>query len=63
MKKGNDKIVGKMSEETLRHFNCGACGCWWTIGDPRKKQKEWYCPWCGVKQAFKILPVSWLKEK
>jgi len=62
MIKKKDKVIGKMSEELLRHFNCGSCSGWWTIGDPRARQKEWFCPWCGLKQKFTKMPVSWLKD-
>ena len=39
----------KISVERLVHFQCSDCTKWWTIGDAPKTKKEWYCPWCGVK--------------
>ena len=56
-------MKGKMSEEKLRHFNCGKCSGWWTIGDPKATQKVWWCPWCGLGQTFKKMPNSWVKGK
>mgnify|MGYP001594402500 CR=1 FL=1 len=40
----------QISIEQLSHFICGVCGKWWTIGDAPVNKKQWFCPWCGVKQ-------------
>ncbi|OHA16923.1 MAG: hypothetical protein A3C79_01185 [Candidatus Taylorbacteria bacterium RIFCSPHIGHO2_02_FULL_45_28] len=49
--KKNKKIVGSISLERFVHFQCGSCRRWWGIGDAPIR-KEWYCPWCAVKQTF-----------
>ena len=43
---------GLQSVEILNHFRCGSCNKWWSVADAPIK-KEWFCPWCGVKQLFK----------
>lgn len=43
----------KFSIERLIHFQCDSCSKWWSIGDaPIDYKKEWYCPWCGIKQSI-----------
>ncbi|MCC6520365.1 hypothetical protein IT403_00050 [Candidatus Nomurabacteria bacterium] len=54
--KNENKEKGVYSVEELNHFNCGTCKKWWSIGDPKvakKKNQEWFCPWCGLQQTFK----------
>ncbi|MEX2405664.1 MAG: hypothetical protein WD579_03625 [Candidatus Paceibacterota bacterium] len=49
-----NKKNGTYSQETLTHFRCGKCDKWWSIGDAKNvEKKEWYCPWCGVRQTMK----------
>lgn len=45
------------SVEVLTHYNCKACGKWWTIGDhfvilEHLKPKVMYCPHCGFKHSM-----------
>lgn len=40
-------VCGEMHVETLTHFRCAVCGCWWSIGDAPLDRQMWYCPWCG----------------
>lgn len=47
MKKEQKHII---SEEIIFHFRCGVCDRWWSVGDAPQVKKEWFCPWCGVKQ-------------
>jgi|GEM_PF-1070244 len=53
-----------ISIEHLHHFRCGSCNKWWSIGDPSvadstdsskssATKREWFCPWCGIKNSFK----------
>ena len=51
MDREKNKNVGKVSEEKLKHYNCGKCKAWWTIGDARSP-KIMFCPHCGLKQSF-----------
>lgn len=37
----------KVSREMLKHFQCGKCKKWWTVGDTPEVKIEWFCPWCG----------------
>ncbi|MEK7535736.1 MAG: hypothetical protein AAB590_01840 [Patescibacteria group bacterium] len=53
-----NKVMGRVSKERLQHFNCGKCTRWWSIGDASVNKKVWHCPWCGLKQEFKIMPLS-----
>jgi hypothetical protein len=42
-----------MNVEILYHFSCEECKGWWSIAMENfigAKGREWYCPWCGVKQ-------------
>lgn len=58
MTKGN-RTKGKISLEILFHFQCGACGKWWSIGDAMTKGSSggWYCPWCGIENE-----IDWSEE-
>jgi rRNA maturation endonuclease Nob1 len=44
---------GTVSLEKMYHFRCVACTRWWSIADApgTPTEREWYCPWCGLKQA------------
>jgi hypothetical protein len=46
---------GGRSIESLSHFWCKSCKKWWSIGDAPLKREEWFCPWCGEKNKFKII--------
>jgi len=46
------KEEGTFFNEQIRHFSCGVCRKWWSIGDAPKGRNEWFCPWCGNKQMF-----------
>ncbi len=46
-------IPGQRSIEQLSHFWCIECKKWWSIGDAPKTKKDWFCPWCGLKQVIK----------
>jgi len=48
------KEILEIAKEKLWHFRCGVCGKWWSIGDADPEKKEWFCPWCGVKQIVKL---------
>jgi hypothetical protein len=60
MDKPAKAIEGSLSIEHLHHFRCGSCDKWWSIGDPSialpgaqtATKREWFCPWCGVKNVF-----------
>ena len=47
----NGILRGKVTQEILSHFYCGYCGGWWTISNPSDSKSYW-CPHCGIKQAF-----------
>lgn len=47
-------MQGTSSLELLVHFNCGACGKWWSVGDAPPDKTLWYCPWCGQMQTVVI---------
>jgi len=59
MKKEN-KQEGKVSVETLYHFQCGNVNCkkWWAVGDAPLKKLVWYCTWCGKEQEIDIKNYS-----
>ena len=43
------------SIEILYHFSCKECKGWWSIAVENfmgAKGREWFCPWCGVKQYY-----------
>tara|TARA_B100000949_G_scaffold93403_2_gene83371 strand:+ start:3032 stop:3349 length:318 start_codon:yes stop_codon:yes gene_type:complete len=50
--------------ETLYHYNCGECNCWWSYAaTPNKKNlylgwemigKHMHCPHCGVEAELKM---------
>jgi ribosomal protein S27AE len=44
--------AGKYFNEQIRHFSCGKCQKWWSIGDAPEKRNEWFCPWCGENQVL-----------
>ena len=51
------------SIEILYHFSCKECKGWWSIAVENfmgAKSREWYCPWCGVKELHneRIIPVG-----
>lgn len=47
-------MQGNFSVELLVHFNCGACGKWWSVGDAPVEKTNWFCPWCGHEQQINI---------
>ena len=34
--------------EVLRHYNCGSCSKWWSIGDHQAPGAVLHCPHCGA---------------
>ena len=48
------KKKAEFFNEFIRHFTCGKCGMWFAIGDAPEDRDDWYCPWCGKSQNFKI---------
>jgi rubrerythrin len=47
------KTVSTVAIEFLSHFRCSKCDKWWSIGDAiLEDRKDWFCPWCGVKNTF-----------
>jgi hypothetical protein len=51
------------SIEILYHFSCKECKGWWSIAVENfmgAKSREWYCPWCGVKELHneRSIPVG-----
>ena len=48
------KKGGKYFNEQIRHFSCGVCNKWWSVGDAPEDKEEWYCPWCGEKQVLEL---------
>ncbi len=56
--KHNRGYQGKVSVELLRHFQCGHCEKWWSIGDAPPDRAIWYCPWCGGTNLIKENDVS-----
>lgn len=50
------------STETLRHWRCGECARWWTIGGMSYADCAYiadhgmWCPWCGRRSDVTDLP-------
>lgn len=46
--------VNNRSIENLNHFCCKSCNKWWSVGDAPREKEEWYCPWCGNKDCYRM---------
>jgi hypothetical protein len=41
--------------ENLNHFNCLKCKKWWSVSEAPALKKDWFCPWCGIKNKYDII--------
>jgi phage FluMu protein Com len=46
--------INPRSIEKLNHFRCKDCNKWWSVGDAPEGKENWWCPWCGKENSYKI---------
>jgi hypothetical protein len=54
---GPTRLHLTVSLESQSHFRCVNPDClgWWTIEDEFAADRvDWWCPWCGTKQAVNL---------